>query len=176
MTPEKVIETINELSDYFSLYGEMQLADFGESAAGGPFLKMRLPDPMDLDVFRGRERATKNKQGTRYMVFMIELQDDEIPINQTKQERLENAAGEIKGGPISRDAGMLCNNKTFSMFLAEKWAIPMDAVNSEIAREHILNTCHIRSRKELDHNKDAANRYRSFIKAPFSLWCAENGL
>ncbi len=73
----QVLQKILDLGPYMSLVTEAQLADYGESAAGGPFAKLRLSDPGELDVFRGKGRASKTKQGTRYYLMLLEIQDDD---------------------------------------------------------------------------------------------------
>lgn len=45
------------------LHDEVQIADWGESRAGGPWIKLRLSDPDLLDQFRGMDTATLKKTG-----------------------------------------------------------------------------------------------------------------
>lgn len=42
-------------------HDSVQLMDFGESRTGGPWIKLRLPDPDDLHVFRGMDPAQMKK-------------------------------------------------------------------------------------------------------------------
>lgn len=55
------IGRMNNLNILF--HGEVQLIDWGESRAGGPWLKIRLADPSELDPFRGLDTAGRNKTG-----------------------------------------------------------------------------------------------------------------
>jgi len=45
------------------LHDETQLVDWGESRAGGPWIKLRLSDPDLLDQFRSMDTATLKKSG-----------------------------------------------------------------------------------------------------------------
>ena len=45
------------------LHDETQLVDWGESRAGGPWIKLRLSDPDLLDQFRSMDTATLKKTG-----------------------------------------------------------------------------------------------------------------
>lgn len=45
------------------LHEECQLLDWGETRAGGPWVKLRLPDPELLNCFRGMDTATAKQTG-----------------------------------------------------------------------------------------------------------------
>ena len=45
------------------MHSETQLLDWGETRAGGPWIKLRLPDPELLEQFRGMDTATMKKTG-----------------------------------------------------------------------------------------------------------------
>lgn len=170
MNAEKALALIEQLESFLALHAEVQLADFGETAASGPYFKVRLPDPDELAVFRGKNRANKNKQGTRYIAMLIEIQDDEIPLDQGKRARLEEAE-EKKGGALSKNAAMLCKDPQFISYLNN--VKPGRAWNEVAARAYVLSVCEIQSRRELDHNQRAAQRYTSFVKGPFLEWVSD---
>jgi hypothetical protein len=56
----------------------------------------------------------------------------------------------------------LCKDKQF-----QSWS---KSVNEEDAKQFILSTCKISSRKELDSNQEAANIFRTLIIIPFKSW------
>lgn len=66
---------------------------------------------------------------------------------------------EMKGGPLAQIAGQWCNEEVF-----QAWSHTSDA---ETARAYILGECGINSRKELDHNKAAAEIFHKKIRIPF---------
>lgn len=78
----QVHELLHQLEPYAAQVVEAQLADFGETASGGPFVKFRLPEPEALEPYRGRDRATRTKQGSRFVLLVIEVNDDETPANE----------------------------------------------------------------------------------------------
>jgi hypothetical protein len=74
---------------------------------------------------------------------------------------------EQKGGKLSRDAAFLCQTGSFHKFLIEHAF--GDATNVETATDILRNECGIQSRAELDHNQDAARRFRE-IKSNYDAW------
>jgi hypothetical protein len=61
-----------------------------------------------------------------------------------------------KGGPLSQAAAMLDHNEAFY-----KYALARDFTS---VKELILNRCIVDSRKELDHDKAAANRFHEMMR------------
>lgn len=82
---------------------------------------------------------------------------------------------ELKGGHLARSAAMLCQDADFRLYLDRAQShkggvhIPDGTHTEEDARDLILSACSIGSRAELDHNVQAATRYRQ-IKAHFQRW------
>lgn len=76
-----------------------------------------------------------------------------------------------KGGPISNDAGMLCQTQDFQGFVSTKrdQTDAFYAPTEEMAAVYVRWYCDVESRARLDGNKDAANRYRQ-IKEEFVNW------
>lgn len=177
--PEKVPELIAQLTPFVALATEVQLADFGETASGGPYSKFRHADPDELDLFRGKERVGKNRAGTRYHMLLIEIADDESAVDQEKRERVEAA---MKGGPISKNAAMLCKEDGFQVFIVAliesdshmvKLFRPATVSNKEaLATQILCFHCGIESRAELDHNKKAKQRFGQ-LKSMYLRWQAE---
>jgi len=54
------------------LHSEAQLLDWGESRSIGPWIKLRLQDPEQLEVFRGMDTATATKTGHIMHVTLAE--------------------------------------------------------------------------------------------------------
>ena len=69
---------------------------------------------------------------------------------------------EVKGGPLAELAGRWCRDDQF-----RQWA---DVSDESTAREYILSTCGIQSRKELDHNAQAARIFHERIRNPFNRY------
>lgn len=71
------------------LHDETQLLDWGESRAGGPWIKLRLKDPEMLDVFRGMDTAKANKSG--HILNVTIAQGDIIQLAPEHKERPSGA-------------------------------------------------------------------------------------
>ena len=107
-----------------------------------------------------------NRQG-----LIIEAQCMVTHSNQ-RQEKKE----ELKGGPLSELAGRLCKEEKFW-----EWAMTLDPfmyglpgikiTSADDARAFILEMCNgITSRRELDHNTNAAGVFHELIRLPYSNW------
>ncbi|CAB3972268.1 MULTISPECIES: hypothetical protein [Burkholderia] len=65
-----------------TFHGEMQLAGWSETHTGGCKVTFWLHDPADLEAFRTLTVRKGNQAGHRFMVAMVEIGDDEQPIQQ----------------------------------------------------------------------------------------------
>lgn len=74
---------------------------------------------------------------------------------------------ERKGGKLSREAAMLCQTGAFWTFMKEQ-AIGTPR-NSEEAADLLRMECGVESRADLDHNEQAAARFRE-IKGSYEAW------
>lgn len=70
---------------------------------------------------------------------------------------------ELKGGRLARDASMLCQDKTFRLWI--------DADDADQARGIVLRHCGVESRRLLDHEEDAARKWRE-IDRLYAAWLA----
>lgn len=66
------------------------------------------------------------------------------------------AVQEPKGGPLAREAGKLDSNPAFLQF-AEQHGF-------NCARWMVLDWCEVQSRRELDHQPEAATRFRQLMR------------
>lgn len=82
---------------------------------------------------------------------------------------------EVKGGHLARSAAMLCQDTEFRRYLDRAAShkagveVPDGTHTEECARDVILDACKIESRAELDHNVQAATRFRQ-IKSHYQRW------
>jgi len=65
---------------------------------------------------------------------------------------------ELKGGPLSKAAGMLDGNSEF-----------IDFIYGGDPRDYILDCCKVSSRRELDHDPVAGQKFRD-VMAQFNRW------
>jgi hypothetical protein len=149
--------------------GEMQLAAWSESHTGGCKVTFWLPTPQDLDAFRALTVRKGNHAGHRFMAVLVEVGDDEQPVQQPEPEK-------AKGGALAKLAAMLGDDVEFWKFLTHQFSLEEACESPENAAEVIREVCEIESRSELDWHTDAANRFHSQIRGPWLKWRAQRGL
>jgi hypothetical protein len=153
--PEEVRETIEQLTPYFALIVESQLKDYGESANAGCWVSFRLPTPEDLEIFRGQDRSGRNaRQGKRYTLMLVEIDDDETPVNQGR-------GMDQKPRKLSQIAGGICHDVKFREWVAKTYAVPCS--NEGEAAAFLREMCGVESRAHLDTSETAAGIFRSLL-------------
>ena len=75
-----------------------------------------------------------------------------------------------KGGKLAMRAGILCNEGGFQKFLSEHDPF-YDVVSAERAAETVRGKCKVSSRADLDHDEEAARRFRE-LEAEYHAWLA----
>ena len=79
-----------------------------------------------------------------------------------------------KGGALAKLAGMWCADKTFQSWLELD---PDNAAPTENGAALCLyELCNIQSRRQLDHDPEAAERFNKLIRGPYMKWRASKGL
>jgi hypothetical protein len=69
---------------------------------------------------------------------------------------------EVKGGALARLAGMIVNNPDY-------W--DMQGIGSSGEADQIVKGwCRIKSKRELDHNEEAAELFHRHVRKPFLAW------
>jgi len=165
---EMVAKMVEGLAPYLVEVCEVQLLDYGESSGTGEWIKVRFPDYGHVVKFRGKDKASKTKCGQRYTLMMIEIQDDETPVNQDKRERLEHAE-EVKGGKHSIRAARRCRSLEFIAWINEMYDVNPDIKDEEAAKNYIYHRCGITSRRQLDHNEEALQKFNE-LDSEFIKW------
>jgi hypothetical protein len=121
------------------------------------------------------------EEGTAFVAaFGTPLPKSGIPIALARLNKVTEAVSEfaaveskeLKGGPLAKRAGILCNEKAFWKFLEEStdcgWP-PQDLQNSENAAFWLRSHCGVSSRAELDHQPSAAKRFHD-LEASYRAW------
>ena len=73
--------------------------------------------------------------------------------------------------PLPQQAGILCNEPQFQMFVASRLALPdgEHQVTSGAAAEFLRQWCRINSRASLAYTPDAARRFAT-LRTEFDAW------
>lgn len=159
---------------------EAQFLAWGDGPAG-PWVKILLNDSDALGPFRGMTAAKKNMAGQ-----LLRVTISEIGGAAPDGERQEPG---VKGGPLSKLAGLWCQDPEFSAWLAENFrdtfgtvlASPQMALQGDDAAKNLLwataetvrRICGVRSRAELDHNQEARTAFNLLIREPYGAILAE---
>ena len=136
-------------------------------------------DIFHFEGFNPNPSFSKTKDGAIYRVsFEIKQETWQDFVDTDTKGMIINFAAEVverhidapvsdkklKGGPISKNAGMLCREKE-----ANDFAIAQGHVDG--LKGMIYAMCNISSRAELDHNEDAAKAYEK-LKHRYFRWVA----
>lgn len=138
--------------------GEMQLVGWRESHNGGAVVNFRLVDPASLDAFR-KLTVGKGKLPGQSLVASMMVKDAGGGSGTGDPAR-------VKGGQLSRLAGILCAQPRFHSFVMEEFGEDVRAENE--CTDFLRKTCGVTSRAELDHNSDAARVFHERFRRPFA--------
>lgn len=136
--------------------GEVQFRRWSDSSTQGVQVTFALPDSDALDPLKGME-------GKRFMAVLVQIGDDEQPVQPTPRKDTR--------GPLCKEACDYCAMPSFwEWLIAERG----EADSSEPeAKQWILRLCDIKSRKELDTDRQAGADFVSLVRAPFMRWQRE---
>lgn len=157
---------------------EAMLAGGGEPLGQGQWVKFWLDDEAVHHPFAGYHGRTKDRPGDIFTAVFVEIDDDETPVDQVAQARLEKARH--KQG-LSNYAALLSYNDNFLRYLAEKVVVGGGLHSVEWWREddHVARfirwKCQVGSRSELDTNEKAAAIFHEQIRVPFKDWYGVSG-
>lgn len=162
--------------------GEMQLAGWSESHTSGCKVTFWLSSPDDLEAFRALTVRKGNTAGHRFMAALVEIGDDERPIQPAniKNYPQKDIPEKPKGGELCRWAVLRCKEEDFFRFIRPVYrgyigdVGPDDFDSKEDFCRHavlVLSGCEL-SRSELDHDLKKAENFHKRVREPFIQWRA----
>ena len=140
-------------------HGEVRVVRSSYTSKTGPTITLALHDIDELSRVQGMD-------GKRYMLALVEIGDDEQPVQPKAGEVVEK----MKGGHLARQAGIWCDTPHFWGWLESVHHMPVK--NSNKAADVLREMLGIGSRAELDNNESAAERFQTKIRAPFMKYMA----
>lgn len=146
--------------------GEVQFRRYSDTSTQGAQIVLGLADRDELQALVGKE-------GKRFMAVLVEIGDDEAPVDVQK----------AKVGPLCSLAVQWCKSAEFLGWVrpvydkffggdGSGWGdIGSEDMGPEaFCRHAILVLCDVDSRKELDKSKEAADRFHNCIRRPYTEW------
>ena len=127
------------------------------------------------NVEGGDHPMASYKEGEAFAIALVELSEDDTPIDQGKRERAESAAEQLerpkkKGQLVSQGCAMVCGNPKFWDFLNELGGFDPPMVKSTIdAASVVRDLVGVVSRRELDESEEAAEAWHK-IRRRFVEW------
>lgn len=164
----------------FEYHGEVMLKGWSDSSAGWG-VQFVLELEKDFHPFMGQRRPDKEAPGSRFMVALVELDDDDTPIDQEKRERLKRAHKRGKTPQtLSNVAAMMIKHPRFGDWLSEtvddsrQWT---DAERDAWVKQYLG----ILTKRELDvestaQNVDTIRNFHNSIRLPFNNWLGDQGI
>jgi hypothetical protein len=146
--------------DHIAFQGEVQLLNWSETHNGGAKVVLQLADAGDLEAFKLMTVRKGRVAGQRLAVVMVEIGDDERPVPQHEPK--------AQPGMLCIMACTFCADPKFW-----EWA---DKTSEEViegedgAKAFLLEMCRVTSRKHLDTEQMAADRFHRLIRAPYMAW------
>lgn len=146
------------LEGKIAFHGELQLLGWSETNTRGRTVTFQV-DGDDVDhPFKTFTTRKGKVAGHRFAVVMVEIDDNEQPVEQKKA-----------GMKLSQMAAALGKSPQFLEWADEEcWDFSVEDEAS--ARRFVLSQCNIQSRSELDTNSEAEQLFRSRILEPFQQW------
>lgn len=152
---------VSQRGGIHSVYeNEVMLAGWNDSQSNGHTVKFWLCDDAMGHPFDGYDRKQDE-----FVISLVELDDDNAPIDQNVRERVERQSTSPSQRP-SYGAVMLCKNEGFWNYIGQG----ADADPEERSREFICGKLGIKSRAELDKSEALRERYHHEIWKPFTVW------
>lgn len=137
--------------------GEVQFVAYADSSKGGPRITLRLAEREQLENFIGME-------GKRFMVALVQVGDDEQPVPPTPSTYRKPPVS--SNGPACTWLVMRCKEREFQQWLVKAG----DFVNEPsegLAINIVKEWCGVQSRKDIDGNSEAMERFESLIRKPY---------
>lgn len=118
-------------------------------------------------------------KGAEFYLTLLELDDNEQPVDQAQADRADELAARLKGGPKSKQAAILFQSEDFRRFVALRLYGQAGAVGDrryatpQQADEWAKKVGGFTSKVQLDHDQAAAERYQHKVMRWFLSWARQ---
>lgn len=114
---ESIFDAIARDPEAFLVYyGEMLLKDWGDNSAGESVEFWLNGD--GAHPFKNFKSSKRSVGGSRFVAFVVEIDDDESFVNQAQKNKLKKAIGEtVRNGKHSQQCALVCKQNDFHNYL-----------------------------------------------------------
>ena len=165
----------NSKAQYLDILGNLQSLH-----PDGQEITLKFSDHTAMEIFKlaAMNALFADKHGTLPDAANDHLEDHikdqhEQQGKQLYPERHESIKEELFGHKPSKRAAILCRNPLFWSHLESTQSLIFEQIDSLKAKYYVRQACGIESRRELDYNLDAEDRYHKLIENPFLAWLAQ---
>lgn len=157
------------------LNGEVMFAGWSDTSSKGQIVKFWLDDEASTHPFAGFRPRGRDGIGTIFGVALVEMTDDDKPVDQVAEKSLAEAHGKPRKRGLSQDAHFMIINEKFIQYVRETVNLkPGTEVNAELARRWVKHRLQIESLGDLDHNPEKAKLFHQVIRRPYARWNGED--
>lgn len=133
--------------------GEIMLLNWAESSTRGRTATFLLSEDGESHPFKDFTIRQGKRAGQRFMAVLVQIDDNEQPVQQPQQR-------------LSQTAAVMCKDPEFWTWSSSR---TFDPVNSEeTARRFMLDLVGIQSRGDLDRDASSADRFNRLVLVPFN--------
>lgn len=137
--------------DKIAFQGELMLLQWSESSTRGRTATFLMNEEGESHPFRDFTIKSGKRSGQRFMVVMVQVDDDEQLVTQEKT--------------LSQHAFLLCRDPEFWNWAGAR---SFDRIVDEAsARAYICTSIGIKSRSEIDRDPAAGVAFQKHIQAPY---------
>lgn len=153
--------------------GELQLARWSDTSTGGAQVTFWLPDGEALEAFKALTARKGGKAG-QILAAIIACVDETEHMEPQPEPCAQNAQQEMKGGELAKLAAMFVQSDEFMAWVRNTFRAA--AIHNVTDLDRWLKAfCGVQSKRELDHNPEAARYFHDGIRKPFVEWQQRNG-
>lgn len=142
--------------------GEAMLASWSDSSNPGQTVRLWLDDEAERHPFAGFARRNRNLPGDMFGLVLVELTDDQVPVDQRAEEKLRPRR------KLSQDAHLIVTSDMFVRYLTEMR--PQRHWDANSARQYVKDALGIESLSDLDRNPAVAKEFHERIRKPYARW------
>lgn len=110
--------------------------------------------------------ANDDDQPIFYWLTLVQVDDDEKPVDQKKAEVMDT----LKGGPKSKRVALLTQQGDFQEYVYFRMQQPAGPSPMLDADQWVKATCGVASKREFDHNDSAWDLFQTRVMSPFIRW------